>query len=70
MEEVRDHFTDTFTYEEIELNREIPTQVSTEIIHELEREVSNDEIRVATIQLGGSRALGPDGFAGLFYQRK
>lgn len=47
----------------------IMNQATIEMNNELKNEVSDEEIKSAVFQLGGSRALGPDGFFGLFYQR-
>lgn len=42
--------------------------VSENINQELTREVTEEEVRVATFQMGGSLAPSLDGFVGIFYQ--
>lgn len=41
--------------------------VSNEDNLRLEKEVTEEEIRMAAFQLNGSKAPGPDGFSGCFY---
>lgn len=45
-----------------------PQMVTTKMNEALITEVSREEVKQATFQLGATKAPGPDGFNGLFYQ--
>lgn len=47
----------------------IPPLVTPEINDSLLALISNDDVRHAVFELSGSKALSPDSFSGLFYQR-
>lgn len=47
----------------------LPNDVTEDMNTLLTKEVTESEVRQAVNQLGGSRAPGPDGFSGAFYQR-
>lgn len=53
----------------VDLLKCILTQIMTEMRDELDRDISDDEVRVAAVLLDGSRASGPGRFLSMFYQR-
>lgn len=71
--ELRNYFEEIFKMEALDMNEEIlecvSNQITTEMNNELQKEVSDGEVRATAFQLGGSRAPGLEGFPCLFYQR-
>lgn len=55
-----------------ELNEDLlgclPTQITSEMNINFEREVTRDKVQNVAFQLGGNRAPYSDGFSGMFYQ--
>lgn len=72
-EEVKQHIGDAFIVEHTEGGEGLleccPTQITTEIRMDLNKEISDEEARVAIFQLGGSRVSDPNGLSGMFNQK-
>lgn len=71
--EIRDHFGKALEFDSLEPEEgildSVPCQISEEMNEDLTWRVTMKKDRLAVYQLGGSKAPGPDGFPGMFYQR-
>lgn len=73
MMEIQRHFIEVYKAENYEgdyaLLQFIPRLVSVDINENLGAEVFEEEVRRVVFSLGASKAPGPDGFNGIFFQK-